>query len=47
LSRVQADIEKASLGFTFSKCFTMVVLPAPDGAEKMMIFPCIGGYTVS
>jgi len=26
-----------------SRCFTMVVFPAPDGAENMMSLPFIGG----
>ena len=28
-------------GKVFNKCLTMVVLPAPDGAENMMAFPLI------
>jgi hypothetical protein len=38
--RVVALTEKAILsGITESKCFTTVVLPDPDGAEKMMSLP--------
>jgi hypothetical protein len=37
---VVALTEKAILsGITESKCFTTVVLPDPDGAEKMMSLP--------
>jgi hypothetical protein len=34
-------MEKLSWGNLFNKCLTMVVLPAPDGAENIMSLPCI------
>ena len=37
---VQAETEKARWwGYWVSRCLTMVVLPEPDGAEKMSSFP--------
>jgi hypothetical protein len=34
-------MENSNSGITLSKCFTMVVLPEPEGAEKMMTLPII------
>jgi len=36
---VVADTENSSSGNLLSKWCTMVVLPAPDGAENIMSFP--------
>ncbi|MBV6643035.1 MAG: hypothetical protein KI791_20120, partial [Cyclobacteriaceae bacterium] len=38
-----AEIEKLSCGSSESSLFTMVVFPAPDGAEKIKAFPFLVG----
>jgi hypothetical protein len=37
--RLVAEIENSSKGLSVNNCFTMVVLPAPEGAEKIISFP--------
>jgi hypothetical protein len=39
LSRVQAEIEKPKLLLFAKRCLTIVVLPEPEGAEKIISFP--------
>jgi hypothetical protein len=34
-------MEKPRSGFFSRRCFTMVVFPEPEGAEKMIAFPDI------
>jgi hypothetical protein len=44
LSRVHAEIEKPKLELVAKRCFTIVVLPEPDGAEKndkFAVFQCL------
>ena len=36
--REVADIENSRVGYIESRCFTTVVLPDPEGAEKMTTF---------
>jgi hypothetical protein len=38
---VQAETENISKELTFNKCFTIVVFPDPDGAQKIITFPSV------
>jgi len=46
IPRLVAEIENSRFKFLSSKWRTIVVLPAPDGAENMMSLPCIKEFKV-
>jgi hypothetical protein len=43
---VEADIENPKSELFSKRCFTMVVFPEPDGAEKIIALPPFGGVSV-